>query len=217
VAHAIEQHILTLTTKLLNSQNILSDVLLPLLDSIKECIYREISKQTRLQKVHLRYPKAGWNIKTRLERLEDETYTVNAEVELDLERNVRLNLQFGESGKGVVVASMEEEKIPTNIPDRDRQQFDLKIEADYINPDGSTGKVDVAELRRERRSARSVDIGGAAPIKVEEIVVLPRDIPEIEIDDVVASPPIIEPEPSRPESPVKNPMSSVKPLKVKFR
>src|SRR5689334_12874920 len=146
VREAVETHLLTLTDRLLGNIGLLSDQVSTLSESLKSTIQEVFSRQSRLSKVHITYPKVGWNIKTRVEQLEDQSYVVNAEVELDLERNVRLNLHFGESGRGIVVASMEEEKIATDTPDHDRNLFDMPIQADYVKLDGTIGKVDIREL-----------------------------------------------------------------------
>lgn len=225
VREAVETHLLTLTDRLLGNIGLLSDEVVSLSESLKEVVREVFSRQTRLQKVHITYPKVGWNIKTRVEQLEDHSYVVNAEVELDLERNVRLNLQFGESGRGIVMASLEEEKIPTNVPDHDRDLFGMPIQADYTRTDGTVGKVDIRELRGEKRSARTIDVGSGAdnrevrevPAEIEvdgqliigtkEIlmrgegtgkeVVLPNELPEI---DLVATPPQVPKEP--PQAPL---------------
>lgn len=210
IREAVETHLLTLTDRLLGNVGLLSDQVLTLSDSLKETIQEVFSRQNRLSKVHITYPKVGWNIKTRVEQLEDHSYVVNAEVELDLERNVRINLHFGESGRGIVIASLEEEKIPTDAPDRDRNTFNMPIEADYTRLDGTVGKVDIRELRGEKKSARSIDVGSGAdnteprlvPAEIEiegkivigtkeimmrsdglgQDVVLPAELPEITLD-----------------------------------
>lgn len=214
IAEAVETHLITLTDKLLNAQDLLSDDILKLTEQLKLDIRREVKKQVRLSKINLTYPKVGWNIKTRLEQLPDDVFAVNAEVELDLERNVRLNLQFGDSGRGVVMASLEEEKIPNAQPDSDRTNFGIPVKADYLKADGTIGQVDVTELRRERRAARVVDVGSGANnrevrelptyddkglIATEEVlmvgaengqvIVTPAELPEITLDDVIATPP----------------------------
>lgn len=209
VREAVETHLLTLTDRLLGNIGLLSDQIITLAEQLRGSVREVLSRQTRLSKVHLTYPKVGWNIKTRVEQLEDHSYTVNAEVELDLERNIRLNLQFGESGLGIVIASLEEEKIPTDTPDTDREAFNMPVEAEMIRKDGTTTKVDVRELRR---AARSVDVGSGAEarqpravpsdedgvIGTKEIlmavgdggqpIVLPSELPEVTLD-IVATPP----------------------------
>lgn len=210
IREAVELHLLTLTDRLLGNVGLLSDQVIQLSESLRNTIQDVLSRQTRLQKVHITYPKVGWNIKTRVEQLEDHSYAVNAEVELDLERNVRLNLHFGESGRGIVIASLEEEKIPTNAPDIDRDTFGIPIEADYTRHDGTVGKVDIRELRDKKRAARSIDVGSGAdgrearevPTEIEvngkivigtkeilmrgdgvgQEVVLPTDLPEVTLD-----------------------------------
>ncbi len=217
IKEAVETHLLTLTDRLLSNVGLLSDQVIDLSESLRNTIQEVFGRQNRLSRVHIAYPKVGWNIKTRVEQLEDHSYVVNAEVELDLERNVRINLQFGESGRGIVIASLEEEKIATDQPDVDRGLFGMPIEADYVKPDGTTGKVDIRELRGEKRVAKTVDVGSAAdgrvprdvPAEIEvegkivigtkEIlmtggetgneIVLPKDLPEISLDDLVATPP----------------------------
>lgn len=231
IREAVETHLLTLTDRLLSNVGLLSDQVIKLGDELRSTIQEVFGRQNRLSKVHISYPKVGWNIKTRVEQLEDHSYVVNGEVELDLERNVRINLQFGESGRGIVIASLEEEKIPTDTPDRDRDLFGMPIEADYVKPDGTTGKVDIRELRGEKRVAKTIDVGSAAdgrlprdiPAEIEvdgkitigtkevlmaageggQEVVLPKDLPEISLDDVVATPPEIPKEPPKGPLPPK--------------
>lgn len=231
VRDAVETHLLALTDRLLSNVGLLSDQVIKLAEELRDSVRLVFSRQQRLNKVHVTYPKVGWNIKTRVEQLEDHSYTVNAEVELDLERNVRLNIQFGESGRGIVVASLEEEKIPVDTPDTDRSLFGMPIEAEYVRPDGTTGKVDIRELRGEKRIAKTIDVGSAAdgrlprdiPAEIEvegkiiigtkEILmtggeggleaVLPKDLPEISLDEVVATPPDPPREPPKASLPPK--------------
>jgi hypothetical protein len=177
VREAVETHLLTLTDRLLGNIGLLSDQVADLAEELRKNVRTVFSRQTRLGKVHITYPKVGWNIKTRVEQLEDHSYVVNAEVELDLERNIRINLQFGESGRGIVIASLEEEKIPTDTPDTDRRLFGMPVEAEYVRPDGTIGKVDIRELRGEKKIARTIDVGSGKDNRE------PREVPaEIEID-----------------------------------
>jgi hypothetical protein len=75
------------------------------------------------------------------------------------------------------MASMEEEKIPTSAPDHDRDTFGMPIEAEYVKTDGTIGKVDIRELRTEKKAARTIDVGSGADGRVV------REVPaEIEID-----------------------------------
>lgn len=206
VKDSIKNHLLTLTGKLLDESGLLSDAIVSLTEQLDEAMDIEFRKHTLLQKVNVAYPKVGWNVKTRLEISEMEVYSVNAEVELDLQYNHRINIRFGESGLGKVVRSMEEEKITNPVPDRDREKFGLKVEAEFLRPDGTTGKIDVTELRRQRRAAKTIDVGSGAdnrlPIQVptdengiietREIlagggeigneIVLPSELPEISLD-----------------------------------
>lgn len=219
ISMAIENHVITLTNRLLNQVDLLSDNIMVLLENIGGEVRKELDKQYLLQKSHITYPKVGWNVKTRLEQLEDGTYSVNAEVELDLLAGTRRNLRFGESGLGNVIRSLEEEKIPTNIPDKDRQSFNLPVEAEYLKPDGTVGRVDINELKVEKRAARSVDVGRAAENRVSiqvptdengeigtkeimvasgesgQTILTPKDLPEVSLDDLVATPP---PPPEKP-------------------
>lgn len=177
VREAVETHLLALTDRLLSNIGLLSDQVIKLSEELRNCIQDVFSRNFRLSKIHMVYPGVGWNIKTRVEQMEDHSYSVNAEVELDLDRLVRINLQFGESGRGIVMASLEEEKIPTNAPDRDRDLFGMPIEADYTRPDGTIGKVDIRELRDSKRAAKTIDVGSAAENRVA------KEVPaEIEID-----------------------------------
>lgn len=219
VREAVKNHLLTLTGKLLDESGLLSDAIISLNDQLSLAVDTEFLKYTPLQKINICYPKVGWNVRTRLEISENEIYSVNAEVELDLAMNYRLNIRFGESGLGRVVKSLEEEKITNAVPDRDRESFGLKVEAEFLRPDGTTGKIDVTELRRERRAAKTIDVGSGAenrlPIHVptdengiigtREIlagggeigneIILPSELPEITLDDLIATPPEIPREP----------------------
>lgn len=219
VKDAVKNHLLTLTGKLLDEVGLLSDAIVSLSDQLSDAMDIEFRKYTPLQKINITYPKVGWNVKTRLEISEREVYSVNAEVELDLAMNYRLNIQFGESGLGRVVKSMEEEKISNAVPDRDRESFGLKVQTEFLRPDGTTGKIDVTELRRERRAARTIDVGSGADnrmpihvptdengiIETREIlagggeqgneIILPSELPEISLDDIIATPPEIPKEP----------------------
>src|SRR5262245_59477679 len=193
VAEAVEKHLLTLSERMLSEMGCLTDETLELIENLKPTIHLELANQSRLQKVNVTYPKVGWAIKTRVEEFEDGSRIITADVELDLERNVRLNLQFGRSGGGIILKSLEEEKIPNATPDRDRQSFGLPVEAEYMRPDGTVGKVDINELKGERRAARTVDVGRAAvegaSVTQGEPVVLPSELPEVSLDDLIAEPP----------------------------
>lgn len=244
VKEAVENHLLTLTDRLLGNIGLLSDQVADLAETLRKYVRDVFARQTRLGKVHITYPGVGWNIKTRVEQLEDHSYTVNAEVELDLERNIRLNLQFGESGRGIVIASLEEEKVRTDTPDKDRHLFGMPIEADYLRPDGTTGKVDIRELRGEKRVARTIDVGSGAdnrvarevPAEIEtengiqygmkeilmsvgeggQPVVLPSELPEVTLDDLVATPPEVLKEPAQGPLPPKG-ISKIGAPNVKFK
>jgi len=247
---AIENHILTLATRLLDKAGVLSDDILPLLDYLKESFRFSTINQTRLHKIHVTYPRAGWSIKIRIEELDAPTiingsslsHIVGGEIEVDLERNVRISLRFGRSGEGVVLSSLEDEKIPTQVPDRDRQRFDLPITAEFLKPDGTTGKVDIRDLQpKERKAARTVDVGSGAvdrrPITVSDqqdngaiytrevmaapggegnVISLPDPSVEISLDDVVATPPSVPQEPISTPLPL-SPMSKMSKPNVKFR
>lgn len=217
IREAVENHLMTLTDRLLSNAGLLSDKVIELTEQLRTIVQSEFSHQSRLHRVNVTYPKVGWSIKTRLQQLEDLSYLVTAEVELDLERNIRLNIQFGRSGEGIVLGSLEEEKIPTNVPDQDRGTFNLPITAEFNKPDGTTGTVDVRDLKR---AARTVDVGSGAPnrqsrliptdegtvevkmagVEAGQEIVLPKDLPEISLDDVVATPP------SPPEKPLTTPL-----------
>jgi hypothetical protein len=255
VRDSIENHILTIANKLLDKVGLDSDDTLPMLDYLRESFRFSTINQTRLQKVHVTYPKVGWSIKIRIEQLEDRTTIINGrnlshivggEVEVDLEKNVRLSVGFGRSGEGIVVFSVEEEKIPSNIPDKDRQKFNLPVTAEFLKPDGTVGKVDINELRsdpKERRVARRVDVGSGAPHReaklipsydengvptnvevmvgggeVGELVVTPDQLPEVSLDDLVGTPPV-PPElvPPTNSLPPPNSMSKISRPNVKFK
>jgi hypothetical protein len=238
VADAVERHLLVLSDRMMSEAGLLSDDIASLTYTLKCHIQNQLSSNFRLQRVNITYPKVGWAVKTRLEQLEDESYSINAEVELDLERNVRLNFHFGESGKGNVLKSLEEEKIPTTVPDKTRQQFGLPVEAEYLRPDGTIGKVDLNELKGEKRVARTVDVGSGADNRVAKnipsdeggkigtteilmtggevgnLVVTPDQLPEI---DLIATPPDVPKEASSVPLPPPNSMSRTTRPNVKFK
>lgn len=221
VAEAIETHLLTVTEKMLSKQGLLSDQVIILTEELKQEIQDELSKQPLLQKVNLTFPGVSWNIKTRLEQLDNESYLVNAEVELDLMRNARYNIQFGQSGVGKVISSEEDEKIQTNVPDKDRQAFGLQVTAEYLRPDGTTGKVNISQMQGEKRAARTVDVGKAKTIESEVStgapVVLPSELPEVVLDDVVAAPPELEKAPLFEPLPSADSMAAKRRPDVKFK
>ena len=242
VADAIENHLLTLSTRLMDGRDILSDQILSLQDQLKKDFRSSIHYKSQLHKVHLTYPKVGWSVRIRLEE-GDFGYSISADIELDLERNLRLNLRVGESGF-VVLSSIEDEKIPQNTPDKDRQKFSLPVTADFLKPDGTVGKVDIEELRpSEKRAARTVDVGRGAegrvakPLstqgengllttvdvlmtggEVGQEVILPNDprLPEVTLD-VVASPPIVEKAPPTVPLPPPKSMAGNSRPNVKFK
>lgn len=222
VSKAIQTHLMTLTDRMLSEAGLLSDQVIDLTEQLKLLIEEELSKQSRLQKVNVTYPKVGWSIKTRLEELEDGTHRVNAEVELDLERNLRLNIRFGQSGFGNVVRTLEEEKIPNSTPDNDRKKFGLPVEAEFLRPDGTVGKVDLSDLKpQERRAARTVDVGRARVTDVVqgEEVKLPSELPEVTFQesDLIAEPPPGPKEPSSTPLPPKGSMAQQTRPNVKFK
>lgn len=220
VREAIEKHVLTLTEKLLSNQGLLSDNIIELLDPTRVAISESLARVNPLQKVNITYPKVGWSIKIRLEET-DHMRWVSGEIELDLQRNVRIPIRFGPSGGGVIVASLEEEKIPTAVPDKDRNSFGLPIEAEYVKPDGTVGKVDIRELKGEKRAARSVDVGRARvegqEVSQGEPIKLPSELPEVTFDDVVATPPEPPREPLKEPLPPPKSMAQVKRPDVKFK
>lgn len=184
IKEALETHILSVAEKMLSEMGALSDQQIDLTDHLKPYIGPELNKIARLQRINITYPKVGWSIRVRLQQQDDGdiVYSVlNGEVELDLERNLRLHIPFGQPGNGPVLRSLEEEKIQNQVPDRDRQTFKLPVTAEYIKPDGTTGKVDLNELKAEkveRRAARVIDVGRGAENRVI------RNLPaEIEQED----------------------------------
>jgi hypothetical protein len=221
VRDSVKKHVLAVGTRLLNDQGLKSDHVIELVDKVSEEIDQALSRETRLQKMNVTYPKVGWSIKIRLEETESMRW-LSGEVELDLERNVRIPIRFGPSGGGIVVGSLEEEKLSTPVPDKTRQEFGLPVEAEYIKPDGTTGKVDINDLKpTERRAARTVDVGSAR-VQGEEVsqgvpVVLPSELPEISLDDLVATPPEVPKDiPAKPLPP-KGSMTQVTRPNVKFK
>lgn len=213
IKEALQNHILTLAEKMLTDKvNFRSDKILELTSQLEEILLTELGKPSYLQKVNITYPRVGWNIRTRLHRLdEDESHFLTAEIELDLQYNVRVLIQVGNTSGSTVVCDLEEEKIPNNIPDRDRQKFGMPIFVDVNKPDGTVAKVNLAEVKSpERRAARSVDVGraavnqmeilvptdeglvgisGSSDVQVGNTIELPKDLPEVTLDDLVATPP----------------------------
>lgn len=167
---AISNHIIRLSDNLLSKHDIKSNKVIELTDILKEDVSKSLNVQSRL-KLNITYPKVGWKSTVRLIQLEDKSYIVNGEIELDLERNVRLNLQFGNNNSGITIGSIEDEKIPTSIPDKDREKFNLPINIEHINSNGDSVKTDLRTLRKSdetpKIAARSVDVGSAAIDKVE--------------------------------------------------
>lgn len=252
VRQAIENHLMAFASKKLDEVGLLSDQIIKLLDDLKKDADAEFLKRTSLQKVNITYPRVGWNLKIRLEEYESnppmeiENLFLSAEVELDLQQNVRLHIPIGQSGIGKVIKSWEEEKLNNPVPDRDRQAFGLRVEAKFLKPDGTSGTVDITELRRERRAARSVDVGSGAVDRIStilpadkrredgtleittrevlaaagqagEVIVLPDQLPEITLDDLVATPPVPPPlEPPATPLPPPGGMSRVSRPKAKL-
>jgi len=221
VREAVKKHVLAVGTRLLNDQDLKSDHIIELIDKVSEEVDQALSRETRLQKVNITYPKVGWSIKIRLEETESMRW-LSGEIELDLQQNVRIPIRFGPSGGGIVICSLEEEKISTPIPDKIRQDFGLPVQAEYLKPDGTVGKVDISELRpTERRSARTVDVGRArvegAEVSQGVPIVLPSELPEISLDDLVATPPEIPKEPPTTPLPPKGSMAQVTRPNVKFK
>lgn len=207
VKQAVESHLIALTDRILNSASLLSDEIISLTESLKQSINDELNKQALLNKINITYPRAGWNIKSRLLEREDGSHFVTAEVELDLQRGTRIHIIFGPRDPGNVIRSEEEEKIPSGIPDRDRERFGMPVLAEYIRPDGTTGLVDIKELKR---AARTVDVGPARTFDVThgEPIVTPAELPPVTFDDVVAQPPVVETAP--PEKPLPSPGTMAK-------
>jgi hypothetical protein len=243
VRDALEHHVFLMTDRLLEREGFKSDVMVHQIEQVSSSLAAELSKYSQLNRINIAYPKVGWSIKLRLEELEDRSSLINGEVELDLERNVRLNLRFGLSGVGNVISTLEEERIPSNTPDTLRKQFDLPVTADVVTADGRVEKVNLSKF--ERKAARTADVGsGAVGLEKIEVygeveiegevvpglvqknatggevgldVVLPRDLPEITLDDVVATPPEIEKTPIETPLPAAGGMSKVTRPGVKFK
>jgi hypothetical protein len=219
VREALEKHVFSLTDQIMTKNDSKSDAMLHQIEQVSSSLRAELAKHSQLSRVNLSYPKVGWSIKIRLEELEDLSRIINGEIELDLQRNLRLNIRFGLSGVGNVISTIEDERIPTDTPDLLRKDFKLPITTDVIGPDGLVKKVDLSNI--ERRAARTADVGSGAvdrksisvygeveevidgeitkiPVMVEKLasggeegleVVLPSQLPEITLDDVVATPP----------------------------
>jgi hypothetical protein len=243
VREALEHHVFIMTDKILEKNNFKSDVMLHQIEQVSSSLAAELSKHSTLNRINISYPKVGWSIKLRLEEMEDKSNIINGEIELDLERNVRLNIRFGLSGVGNVISTLEEERIPSNTPDIIRKQFQLPITADVITPEGQIQKVDISNF--ERKAARTVDVGsGAEGLRKIEVygevevegevvpglvekqatggemgleVVLPDQLPEVTLDDVVATPPEIDKKPIETPLPPPNSMARATRPNVKFK
>lgn len=212
VRNALQTHILTLAEKLLTDKvNFRSDRIILLTSQLEELCEKELGKITPLQKINITYPRTGWNVKVRLHRDANEQDFLTATIELDLQYNIRIPIQIGDFGESIVVCDMEEEKIPENVPDRDRQKFGIPVYVDVNKPDGTVAKVNLAEVQSgPRRAARSVDVGRAALNQIEILlptddgqvgisgsadavlgaeIVLPSQLPEVSLDELVATPP----------------------------
>lgn len=200
IGEVIQLHVNRLAKEILLKAAIKERVAESLLSKLEESVVDRLTNHQRLRQVHLVYPKVGWQVKVRLERLDEAgmNYALNAECELDLDRNVRLILQFGESGQGDLVDSMEDERLSTDRPDEVREQFDLPIKIETMNPEGEVKSVDLKTLQQKdsgpKRAARTVDVGPAktnSEAKVGEPVVLPSELPEVTLD-------LVPPEPEKP-------------------
>lgn len=243
IKEALERHVFLLTDKILEKNNFKSDVMIHQIEQVSSSLASELSKHSALNRINITYPRVGWSIKLRLEELEDKSHIINGEIELDLQYNLRMSIRFGLSGLGNVISTLEEERIPSNTPDQLRKQFNLPITADVVTPDGSVKKVDLSNF--ERKAARTVDVGSGAD-NLEKIqvygevevdgeivpgvverqaaggetgldVVLPSQLPEITLDDVVATPPEIEKKPIETPLPPHNSMAGVRRPNVKFK
>lgn len=212
VRDAIQTHILTLAEKLLTDKaNFRSDRILLLTSQLEETCQKELLKITPLQKINITYPRTGWNVKVRLHLDNNEQNFLTATVELDLQYNIRIPIQIGDFLESIVVYDMEEEKIADGTPDRDRQKFGIPVYVDVNKPDGTIAKVNLAEVQSApRKAARSVDVGRAALNQIEILlpsddglvgisgsadsvlgadIVLPSELPEVTLDELVATPP----------------------------
>jgi len=221
VARAIESHVLSLANKILNDAGVYSDRSMELIETMTNDLHESFLKHTQLTKINIRYPKIGWEVKVRLEENELNQYHMSAEVDLDLERNLRIPIRVGQSGFGRVISSREEERIPTDIPDKTRKEFDLPIKAEIVKTNGEVVNTDLRELQQERRAARTVDVGRA---KIEGQVVtkgapivLPTEVPEISLDEVLAEPPVMAKNPEAPPLPEKGSMAQKTRPQARFK
>lgn len=213
IADALKTHLLTLSEKMLTDKaNFRTDMILSLTSELEGIIVEEFAKRNFLGKMNITYPRVGWSVRTRLHRRDtDESHFLTAEVELDLQYNMRILIQMGNSTDSIVVCDMEDEKISTGVPDRDRQKFGIPVFVDVNKPDGTIAKVNLAEVQSgPKKAARSVDVGRAATNQIEIIlptdngpigisgsadsvlgadIVLPSELPEVTLDEIVAKPP----------------------------
>jgi hypothetical protein len=213
ISEALKTHLLTLSEKMLTDKvNFRSDQIMTLTTELEGKILEEFAKRSFLGKMNVTYPRVGWSVRSRLHRKDaDESHFLTAEVELDLQYNMRILIQVGDPTDSIVVCDMEDEKISTSVPDRDRQKFGMPVFVDVNKPDGTVAKVNLAEVQSgPKKAARSVDVGRAALNQIEIIlptddgpigisgsadavlgadIVLPSELPEVTLDHVVATPP----------------------------
>jgi hypothetical protein len=164
ISRAMTDHLLSLGQDLIKAQAIKPEKAETLLETFRAAIIERTVLQQYLIKSHIVYPKVGWRVKVRLERLDDAglEHALNGECDLDLERNIQLRLQFGLSGVGVFLSEAEDERLSTNAPDDLRVKSGIPVEAEYIRPDGQIGKVridDIKPVEPPKRAARTVEVG----------------------------------------------------------
>jgi hypothetical protein len=221
VARAIESHLLSVANKILNDKDVYSDRAMELIEILKDDLHEVFLRETRLSKIHILYPKVGWEVKVRLEHNDHDEYHMSAEIELDLQRGTRIPFRVGQIGFGTIIGSREEERIPTTIPDKRRKEFDLPITAEIAKPNGEVVTVDLRDLQNERRSARTVDVGSAKILGQEvtqgEKIVLPSEVPEISMDELVAEPPTLPKNPDQKPLPPPGTMANKTQPKARFK
>ena len=159
IKKAIYNHLSRLALKLVDKHELTTDS--AIIDELVTDATRVMSLQSRLH-IGSAYPKSGWRTIVRLEKIDDKFY-FTSEVELDLERNVRLNLRFGQTQSGIVIDTIDDEKIPSNIPDKDRTAFDLPISITKINTDGSVAKMDLRDIRAAKDDEQITTNGSTKP------------------------------------------------------
>lgn len=196
IGGALREGTLRVAQRLCGQLGLDSEETIAHLEMLGQQINNRLATQTVLQKTHLVFPHVGWRLRVNAECLaDDKGWNLWCEVELDLERNRRIVMDFGVRGQGTIGQSDEEEQLSTDKPDDLRYAVGLKAQVDYVMPSGEVGKTEIdgsaSDVGGEKRVARSVDLSRSAPaVSNEPLVVVERqELPEA---DLVGEPPLVE-------------------------